>query len=177
MKKDLNMFLKILSPKCWCTFWVFSILSCVLNIGFDVWPLRKVCGTGDEGSLVTWGAGLLLGVFCPARFPQLFSPTENHTEISISYTAGWFIMSGFLLVLVTCINPLFSYILAIWLSTFSSWQIRSSFFGDLGKCGRNQVSHSQHSPVLIASLLFRIWFSCLYFCLASQRWFKTWLTE
>ena len=50
---------------------------------------------------------LLVCVFCPAQYPQLLSPKENHIEIYISYKADWPIRSGYLLALVVYINPLF----------------------------------------------------------------------
>ena len=48
------------------------------------------------------------------------APKENHTENSISYKDDWPIRSGYLLILMTYFNPLFWYMLAMWLSTFFS---------------------------------------------------------
>ena len=64
--------------------------------------------------------GLFFGVSVPPDIPELASPKENHTEISISYKTDWPISSGYLLALVAYINPLFLSMLATWLGTFLS---------------------------------------------------------
>ena len=64
--------------------------------------------------------GLLVGVSVPLGTPQLTSPKENHTEISISYKTDWPISSSYLLAPVAYINPLFLSVLATCLGTFLS---------------------------------------------------------
>ena len=95
--------------------------------------------------------GRLVGVSVLPGTPQLASPKESHTEISISYKTDWPISSGFLLTLVAYINPLFLSMLVAWLSTFLSRAVYILLLSGLGRNGRNGLPPSQHSPVLIAS--------------------------
>ena len=51
--------------------------------------------------------GQLVVVSVPPGSPQLVNPKENHTEVSINYKTVLPISSGFLLAIMTYINPLF----------------------------------------------------------------------
>ena len=50
---------------------------------------------------------------CPTWNPTAGKPKEYHTEVSIGLQTDWAISLGFLLTLITYINPLFLSMLAI----------------------------------------------------------------
>ena len=77
---------------------------------------------------------LLVGVSVPPGTQQPTSPKENHTKISISYKTDWPISSGYLLALVTYINPLLLSMLATQLGTFHS---RAGYILLLSGMGKN----------------------------------------
>ena len=86
------------------------------------WPKNKNKMWHDRPAC--WG-------ICPRPVPHNRQVPEkiNHTEISISYKADWPIRSGYLLILMTYLNPLFWSMLATWaqyLSRCDSLHVASS---------------------------------------------------
>ena len=130
------------------------------------------------GAILQHEGKTFVGDFCPAWFPKLFISPQNHTGISISYKADWPLRSGFLLVLVAYINPLFLYMLAMWLSTFFSGAEHILLLWWSGKEWKESTSSSPEfscSPCIIST-------SCLVFPtytsgLANQHLFKILLTD
>ena len=122
--------------------------------------------------------GRLVGVFVPPSTPTASKQQrKSHTEISISYKTDWPIRSGYLLVLMTYLNPLFWSMLAIWLGTFFSCQLTCCLFGGLRRNGRETSLLPRILLFSLHHLYFLSGFPTYTSCLANQRLFKTWLKD
>ena len=132
---------------------LYSILSQAFS-GF-LWIQLSMLGAA------CWG-------FRPTRYPTTGkSQRINHTEISISYKADWPIRSGYLLVLMTYLNPLSLSTLATRLSTFLSWAGCILPLRWSAQEWPRELPDSSNTLSLFSPPLLPVWLSRLY-CLPGQ---------
>ena len=130
-----------------------------------------------RNSAVVWGPACWGICSHPVPHSQQVPEKINHTEISISYKADWPIRSGFLLVLITYINPLSLSMLATWLSTFLSMAAHMLPLQWPGQEWRGSFLLPRILPVYLLHPYFLSGFPAYTACLTNQRFIKIWLTE
>ena len=120
--------------------------------------------------------GCLLG-FLSCLVPTVIRSQRITQKVYISYKTDWPISSGFLLTLITYINPLFLSMLATWLGIFFSRAGHILLLLWSGQGWRESFLLPRILLFSLPRLYFLSGWPAYTSCLSNQHLFKPWLTE